>query len=420
MAFLSTTIASPGGMWEWFMLTGFSAIVDYSWRIIVLTIVIKLVLSPVDFYQRYKMNKNMRITERLKPTMEKLQKQYATNKQAFSQKQMELNRKEGYSYFSACLPAIISLVVFITLWQGMNNVAQYMNLSEYTELYDQYQYSYSQVIDDGGTEEDAVAAAQTDVYNLYYDGLSGDKYYGGGDGSKGIRSSFLWIKNIWSPDVPWGNKAIMTHADFTKAIGNYSKHSKNKIDQAQLTNMLDSATYNKIMGKLLATGNQNRTNGYLVLPILVLGFGFLSQFVSSRQQKKAGQVSNTGGMQTSMKVMMFVMPVIMAVFSCIYSAVFTLYMLVNSVMTLALNFGMGALVKLIERIQAKRASMYVAVGATGKKDFTSVSSGRPDPEKLLAAQTKQEWKPKQKKKSSAVTHYGDDETKETNKTDTDK
>lgn len=59
------------------------------------------------------MHKNQKITERLKPTMEKIQKQYGDNKQAFSQKQMELNRKEGYSYFSACLPMIVTLVVFI-------------------------------------------------------------------------------------------------------------------------------------------------------------------------------------------------------------------------------------------------------------------------------------------------------------------
>ena len=101
---IAPSITAPGKMWHLVILKVFSFVADYGWRIVVFTVLLKLLLSPLDFYQRYKMNKNQKITERLKPTMEKLQKQYGGDKQAFSQKQMELNRREGYSYFSSCLP----------------------------------------------------------------------------------------------------------------------------------------------------------------------------------------------------------------------------------------------------------------------------------------------------------------------------
>lgn len=138
-------VSAPGSMWHLLILNVFSFVADYGWRIVVFTVLLKLVLSPLDFYQRYKMHKNQKITERLKPTMEKIQKQYGHDKRVFSQKQMELNRKEGYSYFSSCLPMIVSLVVFITLWNSMRTISSYMQFKEYTTLYDQYQYVYNQI-----------------------------------------------------------------------------------------------------------------------------------------------------------------------------------------------------------------------------------------------------------------------------------
>ena len=152
---LAPAIIAPSGMWASLIMKVFGFIANYGWRIVVFTLILKLVISPLDFYQRYKMNKNQKITERLKPTMDKLRKQYAGDEKAFSQKQMELNRKEGYSYFSACLPMIITLVVFITMFTSMRTVSQYMTLDQYVTLHDQYSIVYEQVMEETGDETKA-------------------------------------------------------------------------------------------------------------------------------------------------------------------------------------------------------------------------------------------------------------------------
>ena len=85
---LAPAIIAPSGMWASLIMKVFGFIANYGWRIVVFTLILKLVISPLDFYQRYKMNKNQKITERLKPTMDKLRKQYAGDEKAFSQKQM--------------------------------------------------------------------------------------------------------------------------------------------------------------------------------------------------------------------------------------------------------------------------------------------------------------------------------------------
>ena len=92
---ITPSVAAPGSMWHLLILKSFAFVADYGWRIVVFTVLLKLVISPLDFYQRYKLQKNQKITERLKPTMEKIQKQYGHDKQAFSHKHLELNRKEG-------------------------------------------------------------------------------------------------------------------------------------------------------------------------------------------------------------------------------------------------------------------------------------------------------------------------------------
>lgn len=359
-AAVTPSVTAPDKMWHLLILNVFDFIADYGWRIVVFTVLLKLVLSPLDFYQRYKLNKNQKITERLKPTMEKIQKQYGGDKQAFSQKQMELNRKEGYSYFSSCLPMIVTMVVFITLWLSMNTVAQYMTLKQYTTLYDEYEIAYEQVNGELSDPSKAKEVGQDVVFKMYFDGIDQEyvselrEKYGLSESftlknTDKVQASFLWIDNIWAPDVPWGSRAILNWDSFNSAINKYSGSDRNGLSSEQKSACLNKETYNNVMGKLLNDKSVNRTNGYLILPILVVLLSVASQLVSTMQQKKAGQVNAKGGVATSMKVMMFVMPVMMAVFAIQYASIFTLYMVVNSATTLFFNFTFTTIIRAVDK-----------------------------------------------------------------------
>lgn len=386
---LAPAIIAPSGMWASLIMKVFGFIANYGWRIVVFTLILKLVISPLDFYQRYKMNKNQKITERLKPTMDKLRKQYAGDEKAFSQKQMELNRKEGYSYFSACLPMIITLVVFITMFTSMRTVSQYMTLDQYVTLHDQYTIVYERVLDETGDETKAHDVGQEVVYRLYYDGMNDDirgeikeKYAinnivytppEGEDGSSvkpwlwddgvvydSVNESWGWIKNVWSPDVPWksGNsffgsgRAVLDWSSFKNAIGKYDEKVLEKMDENKVesfNHIMTDSEYNKVMGKLINDDSRDMTNGYLILPILVVLLSVGSQLLSTFQQKKAGQVDAKGGAGMSMKIMMFVMPVMMAFFALQSAAIFSLYMVTNSAVTLVFNLLFTGIIKLIDK-----------------------------------------------------------------------
>ena len=106
--------------------------------IIVFTLILKAITLPFDIYQRIKMRKQTLIMRNMQPELEKLQKQYANDKQMYSQKMMELYKKNGYSMFGACLPMIISLVILIIAFQSLNTYSQYANLSMYENMTSAY------------------------------------------------------------------------------------------------------------------------------------------------------------------------------------------------------------------------------------------------------------------------------------------
>ena len=106
--------------------------------IILFSVILRLVVLPFDVYQRIAMRKqNIQMKEN-QARMEKLQKQYANNKEMYNQKVMEMYKENGFSMFSACLPMIFSLVIFIVAINAFNAFAQYSNIANYNTMVDAY------------------------------------------------------------------------------------------------------------------------------------------------------------------------------------------------------------------------------------------------------------------------------------------
>lgn len=106
--------------------------------IIVFTLILKTIVLPLDIYSRINSKKQALIMDRMRPQMEKLQKQYANDKNMYNQKVMELQKKSGYSMFGACLPMIVSLVIFIIVFNAFSTYSQYANLKTYNDMVVKY------------------------------------------------------------------------------------------------------------------------------------------------------------------------------------------------------------------------------------------------------------------------------------------
>ena len=119
--------------------------------IIVFTLILKLITLPFDYFSRASMRKNTLKMEQMRPELEKLQKQYADNKELYNQKMMALYKKNGYSMFGACLPTILTLVIFIVAINAFTNYSQYQNKQYFYNMSTAYNRVVYEGLDADGT-----------------------------------------------------------------------------------------------------------------------------------------------------------------------------------------------------------------------------------------------------------------------------
>ena len=106
--------------------------------IILFSLALKVIVLPFDVYQRISMRKQNQKMKENQDRMEKLQKQYANDKDMYNQKVMEMYKESGFSMFSSCLPLILSMVIFIVAINAFNAYAQYANVENYNMMVDAY------------------------------------------------------------------------------------------------------------------------------------------------------------------------------------------------------------------------------------------------------------------------------------------
>jgi membrane protein insertase Oxa1/YidC/SpoIIIJ len=234
------------------------------------------------------------------------------------------------------------MVVFFVMFAGFREMVGWKYANDYLDCYKEFDKvmvqeigeDWENYIGDGETYLQAEKKAQDAVYDFYYSDAQ----------VKG--RSFLWIKNIfspdsWSPEVP----------DYLTITGQ-SGLATSRIEG------VGKAEYEMVMARLIGQGGwsgKGSWNGWLLLPVLSLALNIVSmklmsmvQGTGEKKEKKSfkekwAKFKNMGNpaegqpndkpqdqSQASMKMMTYMMPVITAVFALMYSSAFALYMFVSS------------------------------------------------------------------------------------------
>ncbi len=127
--------------------------------VIVFSLILKCIVLPFDVMQRISMRKQNNKMQENQERMQKLQKQYANDKEKYNQKVMEMYKENGISMFSSCLPLILSMIVFFAAIGGFNAYSQYANIQNYNS----YVQAYNEKIESYAPE--ATAETTTFVWN---------------------------------------------------------------------------------------------------------------------------------------------------------------------------------------------------------------------------------------------------------------
>ncbi len=94
--------------------------VSWSWAIVLLTIVVRIVLIPLTWRQI----KSMRSMQALQPQLKLLQEKYKDDRQLLNQKMMEFYRENNVSPFGSCLPLLLQMPVFLGLFYMLREQGQ--------------------------------------------------------------------------------------------------------------------------------------------------------------------------------------------------------------------------------------------------------------------------------------------------------
>ncbi len=312
------------------ILNGINSVIhNYGWSMVVFTLLIKLILLPLD----YKSRKSMRRMTRLQPQVAKLQKKYANDKEKLNQKTAELYRREGINPMSGCLPMLVSMVILFIMFAAMRTVAN-------TEMASQ-----------------ALGLLTTGTQT---------------------NESWLWIKNIWMPDSPF-NPVIADSANLRIIPADIWAKVFASLDPASVTALaqygIDAAT---ISGETVFAALQTlpvyaqetqlwtvmpqlnllivnlsiyaHNNGWFILPILAA----VTQYLMTLSQPQPAADPNNPAASTN-KFMKYFFPLFSLWVCSSYNAIFALYWVVGNVFAWVQGLVMNKMFEKMDENQVETA-----------------------------------------------------------------
>ena len=297
---------------------------SYGWAMVVFTILIRLVLTPLDIKSRVSMRK----TAKLQPQMQALQKKYANDKEKLNQKTAELYKKEHVNPLSSCLPLLLTWPILIAVFGAMRTAANFELLEQITDL-----------LNNKAPELEKWLW----IKNLWMpDSLFSPAYPDLGTMRQiGADQWLNWFKSLDQANLPALLQGLnLTEASFSgNELGTTIAAIENalKAGNAAYANAI-SVPQGMSINLLITQVNFVREyNGLMILPIL----SAVSQIAMTKLTGGAQNGADQGTAASTGKFMMWFFPIFSLVLCFSYSSAFALYWvagnLVSMVQTLVIN-----------------------------------------------------------------------------------
>lgn len=341
--------------------------------IIVFTIIVKLVMLPINIKQQ----KTMKLNSVIMPEIQAIQKKYANKKDndSMMKQQAELNavyQKYGTSATGGCLPMLIQFPILLALYAVMACLPNYIN--EIQDMYNNGVVSYVIGTDESGKldyhtiHELKDLAGLNDVLLDENGDENLDKLVTAYFGQKGnyedeeikdaVYNSFTSAySNVFGKQDAWA----IVEASFDEAIENaqdlkaISEADWKKVEDKDLAEYADYtdedwdaliSSYETILDKLddnhkdiqvsysfftidLSKSPANGVKIAIIIPILSALAQLLNMKISMSSQQNTGN-GTADSMMSSMKVMSYSMCVVSAIFCYTFPAGLGLYWVISS------------------------------------------------------------------------------------------
>ncbi len=292
---------------------------NYGVSIILFTILFRLLLLPFDIRSRVGQREYSAKMKKIQPEMDMINKAYKNSPEKAQQMIMDLRKREGIGMMpKGCGMMLITYPILIAFFAVFRNLAA-EKLVELSTL----------------TEEAAIAG--------WFD-----------------TNSFLWVKNIWQPDVffnfneVWGLRTFWIIKDINGPILPVAEQVAGVLQSAfdggmlaEAANGLDLAAFaqqvaagleparNFVATHFASAGTWMGGNGFYILPILAGVVQILSFNTTSAQQPQPDANNPAAGTGKFMKIFF---PLMFVYFCLVSSTALAIYWITSSLCMLLSNF----------------------------------------------------------------------------------
>lgn len=313
-----------GSVFEW--INGFTH--NYGLSIILFTIMFRIVLLPFDIRSRIGQREYSAKLKKIQPELDMINKAYKNNPEKASQMSMEIRKREGIGMMpKGCGTMLLTYPILIAFFAVFRNIAA----EKIVEL---------------STLTDAGAI------NSWFD-----------------TNSFLWVKNIWQPDVyfnfseTWGLRTLWV---IKNVDGHIIPATLNPDTAATVMNnlqaTLQSAFKNGLVQEIgsgynaeslqtfaqgvfqglqnvMQIGNISEYgNGFYIMPLLAGAVQVLSLKLSGQQTQPQGTDMQAQQAASTGKFMQIFFPLMFVYFCLVSSTALAIYWVTSSLCMILANF----------------------------------------------------------------------------------
>ena len=309
---------------------------SWGWAMVVFTVMIRLVLTPLDIKSRVSMRK----TTKLQPQMQALQKKYATDKEKLNQKTAELYKKEHVNPLSSCLPLLLTWPILIAVFGAMRMAANKELLIQLGQILNNEipQLERWLWIKNLWMPDSIFAAALPDVRTLQQ--IPADQW-------------LSWFNTLDANNLPVLIKDMgltaesFAQANLGKTLADIVEAMQQNAAYVEAVAVKPGWTFNLLITQLSLV---NEYNGLMLLPIL----SAVSQLAMTKIMGNSQPTDPSAPGASTGKFMQYFFPIFSLIICFSYSAAFALYWVAGNLVSMGQTYAIN---KFLDKREAAAAAV---------------------------------------------------------------
>ena len=309
---------------------------SWGWAMVVFTVMIRLVLTPLDIKSRVSMRK----TTKLQPQMQALQTKYANDKEKLNQKIAELYKKEHVNPLSSCLPLLLTWPILIAVFGAMRMAANKELLIQLGQILNNEipQLERWLWIKNLWMPDSIFAAAMPDVRTLQQ--IPADQW-------------LSWFNTLDANNLPVLIKDMgltaesFAQANLGKTLADIVEAMQQNAAYVEAVAVKPGWTFNLLITQLSLV---NEYNGLMLLPIL----SAVSQLAMTKIMGNSQPTDPSAPGASTGKFMQYFFPIFSLIICFSYSAAFALYWVAGNLVSMGQTYAIN---KFLDKREAAAAAV---------------------------------------------------------------